>query len=296
MLLLGEFFALLTAISWSGGSFAFAEAAQRVGSIQLNVNRVILASVFLFLTILVFNFDYSISGYQFRYLVVSGIIGIVIGDTFLFSAYKKIGARLSMLLMSAAPVVSTILAFIFLNESVSLTAIVGMSITILGIALVVINSNNSLNAKYKITKIGIVLGLLGAAGQAIGLVFAKEAFNSGELNEFVATFVRVFSSVLFILPVTIIFRKYKNPVKLYLNDPKAFLFTIVGTVFGPFLGITLSLLAIKYTKVGIASTIMATVPVMMLPMSKYIHKEKFNLKIILGTFMAVGGVAIIFLR
>ncbi|PIW70756.1 MAG: hypothetical protein COW08_00295 [Ignavibacteriales bacterium CG12_big_fil_rev_8_21_14_0_65_30_8] len=296
MIFLGEFFALLTAISWSGGSFSFAEAAQRVGSIQLNVNRVILASVFLSLTILVFNFDYSISGYQFKYLVVSGIIGIVIGDTFLFSAYKNIGARLSMLLMSTAPIISTILAFIFLNESIGLTAIVGIAITISGIILVVLNSDNSLNTKYKITKIGIILGLLGAAGQAIGLVFAKEAFNSGELNGFVATFVRVFASVLFILPVTIIFRKYKNPIKLYLNDPKAFLFTVVGTVFGPFLGITLSLLAIKYTKIGIASTIMATVPVIMLPMSKYLHKEKFTWKIIIGTFMAVGGVAIIFLR
>jgi len=296
MIFLGEFFALLTAISWSGVSFSFAEAAQRVGSIQLNVNRVILASVFLSLTILVFNFDYSISGYQFKYLVVSGIIGIVIGDTFLFSAYKNIGARLSMLLMSTAPIISTILAFIFLNESIGLTAIVGIAITISGIILVVLNSDNSLNTKYKITKIGIILGLLGAAGQAIGLVFAKEAFNSGELNGFVATFVRVFASVLFILPVTIIFRKYKNPIKLYLNDPKAFLFTVVGTVFGPFLGITLSLLAIKYTKIGIASTIMATVPVIMLPMSKYLHKEKFTWKIIIGTFMAVGGVAIIFLR
>ncbi|PJA98170.1 MAG: hypothetical protein CO128_08750 [Ignavibacteriales bacterium CG_4_9_14_3_um_filter_30_11] len=296
MLFLGEFFALLTAISWSCGSFSFAEAAQRIGSIQLNVNRIILASVFLIITILVFNFDYSISGYQLKFLVVSGIIGIVIGDTFLFSAYKKIGARLSMLLMSAAPIISTILAFIFLNESVSLTAIIGMTITISGIVLVAINSDNSPNAKYKITKVGIMLGLLASAGQAIGLIFAKEAFNSGELNEFVATFVRIFSSVLFILPITIAIKKYKNPIKLYIKDTKAFLFTIIGTVFGPFLGITLSLLAIKYTKIGIASTIMATVPVIMLPMSKYLHKEKFNWKIILGTFLAVGGIAIIFLR
>jgi len=296
MLLLGEFFALLTAISWSGGSFAFAEAAERIGSIQLNVNRVILASIFLFITISVFNFDFSISGYQFKYLVISGIIGIVIGDTFLFGAYQRVGARISMLLMSSAPIISTVLAFIFLGESMSLLAIGGMTITILGIAIVVLNGDNSPDAKYKITRLGIILGLLASAGQAIGLVFAKEAFNSAELNEFVATFIRVFSSVIVILPITIILRKYKNPVKLYLKEPKAFLYTVVGTVFGPFLGITLSLLAIKYTKVGIASTIMATVPVLMLPMSKYIHKERFNWKIILGTFMAVGGVAIIFLR
>jgi len=295
-MLLGELFALLTAISWSGGSFAFAEAANSIGSIQLNVNRVILASVFLFITIIIFNFDRNVSVYQLKYLIISGIIGIVIGDTFLFVAYQRVGARLSMLLMSSAPVMSTILAFIFLNESMSLVAIIGMLITISGIVIVVLFGNRSDQTKFKVTKAGIILGLLASAGQATGLIFAKVAFNSGKLNEFTATFVRVFSSMVIILIVTTLLKKYKNPVKQYRAKPKALLFTLIGTVLGPFLGITLSLLAIKYTKIGIASTIMSTVPVIMLPMSKYIHKEKFNREIFFGTFMAVGGVAIIFLK
>jgi len=296
MILLGELFALLAAVSWSGSSFAFADAAERMGSIQLNVNRIILASILLFITITALNFDYTISSYQSKYLVISGVIGIVIGDSFLFAAYKRIGARLSMLLMSSAPVISAILAFVFLNEGLSLWAIIGMFIAISGIILVVYNRDKSSDAKYKVTKVGLILGILGAAGQATGLIFAKEAFNSGELNEFVATFVRVLSSVIIILPVAIIFGRYKNPIKIYMKDHRALLFTFIGTVFGPFIGVTLSLLAIKYTKVGIASTLMSTMPVLMLPMAKYIHKEKFDWKIILGTFMAVGGVTVIFLR
>jgi len=296
MILLGELFALLAAVSWSGSSFVFADAAERMGSIQLNVSRIILASILLFITITALNFDYEISSYQLKYLVISGAIGIVIGDSFLFAAYKRIGARLSMLLMSSAPVISAILAFVFLNEDLSLWAIIGMFITISGIILVVYNRDKSAGAKYKITKLGVIFGILSAVGQTTGLIFAKEAFNSGELNEFVATFTRVFASVIIILPITIILRKYKNPIKIYMKDHRALLFTFIGTVFGPFIGVTLSLLAIKYTKVGIASTLMSTVPILMLPIAKYIHKEKFNWKIILGTFMAVGGVAIIFLR
>ena len=296
MILLGELFALLAAVSWSGSSYAFADAAERMGSIQLNVNRIILASILLFITISVLNFDYAISSYQLKYLIISGVIGIVIGDSFLFSAYKRIGARFSMLLMSSAPIISAILAFIFLNEGLSLWAIIGMFITISGIILVVYNRDKSPGAKYKITKLGLVIGILSAVGQATGLIFAKKAFNSGELNEFVATFVRAFSAVIIILPITIFLGKYKNPIKSYVNDHRALFLTLFGTFFGPFIGVTLSLLAIKYTKVGIASTLMSTVPVLMLLMAKYIHKEKFNWKIILGTFMAVGGVAIIFLR
>ncbi len=296
MILLGELFALLAAVSWSGSSYAFADAAERMSSIQLNVNRITLAAILLFITITALNFDYSISGYQLKYLIISGVIGIVLGDSFLFASYKRIGARFSMLLMSSAPVISAVLAFIFLNEDLSLLAIIGMFITISGIILVVYNRDKSPNAKYKVTKIGIVIAVLAAAGQAAGLIFAKKAFNSGELNEFVATFIRAFSSVIIILPLTIFLGIYKNPIKIYMKDHKALYLTLFGTFFGPFIGVTLSLLAIKYTKVGIASTLMSTVPVLMLPIAKYIHKEKFNWKIILGTFMAVGGVAIIFLR
>ena len=296
MILLGELFAVLTAVSWSGSSFAFAEAAERTGSVQLNVNRIIIAAILLFFTVILFNFNYNISFYQLEFLAISGVVGIVLGDTFLFSAFKKIGARISMLMMSLVPVISAVLAFFFLDEILSLKVMIGIFITLSGIALVVFASDKSSNAKYKITKIGLFFGFLGAVGQATGLILAKEAFNSGELNEFVATFVRIFASAIVILPFTILIKKYKNPIKLYKKDPKALLFTFIGTVFGPFLGITLSLLAIKYTKVGIATTLMSTVPILMLPMAKYIHKEKFNWKIILGTFIAVGGVAVIFLR
>lgn len=296
MIILGELFALMAAVSWSGSSFAFAAAAERMGSVQLNVNRIILATILLFISITVLNFNYAISSYQLRYLVASGVIGIVIGDSFLFAAYKRIGARLSMLLMSSAPVISAILAYLFLNEGLGFWAIIGMFVTISGIVLVVYNRDKSPDAKYKVTKIGVIIGILGAAGQAVGLIFAKKAFNSGELNEFVATFIRAISAVIIILPLTIIMGKYKNPIKLYIKDHKALYLTLFGTFFGPFIGVTLSLLAIKYTKVGIASTLMSTMPVLMLPLAKYLHKEKFNWKIILGTFMAVGGVAIIFLR
>jgi drug/metabolite transporter (DMT)-like permease len=137
---------------------------------------------------------------------------------------------------------------------------------------------------------------MGAAGQAGGLVFAKLAFDQGDINGFVATFVRIFSSVIIFLPVLLIFRKYDNPFKTYKNNIKAFASTLGGTVFGPYLGITFSMIAIANTNVGIAATLMSTMPVLMLPLVKYIYKDKLGWRAIVGAFITVAGVAILFLR
>lgn len=296
MLYLGELSALLTAFLWSGTSFAFSSAAEKTGSLQLNINRMIMASVLLILTILVMNFSFNLSSAQYTNLIISGVIGLVIGDSFLFKGYQYIGARISMLLMALSPAMSTLLAFIFLGERISMLGLLGILVTLSGITLVVLGKESDPNAKYRITGIGLFYGFMGALGQSAGLIFAKFAFEEGEINGFVATFVRVFSSILILLPAAILIKRYKNPIKLYTNNKSAFGSTLLGTVLGPYLGITFSLIAIAHTKVGIAATLMSTMPIIMLPMVKYIYKEKLSWRAVAGAVIAVAGVAMLFLR
>jgi len=296
MPLLGEFSALITALLWSVGSYAFTHAAENIGSVQLNMNRLILAAVLLFLTIVIFNFNYHISYNQVLNLSISGIIGLVIGDSFLFKAYRQIGARLTILIMSFAPVLSALMAFFFLSERISFIGISGMVITVMGIMLVVSEPNKSPGTKYKITPLGFFNGFMAAAGQAGGLIFAKLAFDRGEINGFVATFVRIFTAVVVFIPLLIIMRRFKSPIKTYAHNNKALITTFIGTVCGPFLGITFSLIAIEYTKVGIAATLIATMPVIMLPISRFYFKDSLSWRSITGAFIAVIGIAILFLR
>lgn len=294
MVYLGELSALLTAFLWSGTSFAFSSAAEKIGSLQLNINRMILASIFLISTILIMGYSIDLSQSQFINLVISGIIGLVIGDSILFKSYQLIGARISMLLMALSPGMSTFLAFIYLDERITFLGMVGIFVTITGIALVVLERNVS--SKYKITSLGIFYGVLGALGQSAGLIFAKMAFAEGHITGFVATFIRVFSSVIIMLPILLLLKKYKNPFRIFSNNKSAFGTTLLGTILGPFLGITFSLIAIENTKVGIAATLMSTMPIIMLPMVKYIYIEKLSWRAITGSVIAVGGVALIFLR
>lgn len=291
----GELSALLVAVLWTGTSISFSEASFQVGSVHVNITRMLFAWIYLAITILVMGFSVSLSASQIFYLAISGFIGLVFGDTFLFKAYQHIGARLGMLVMSLAPPISAFFAFLFLNENLSLIGLLGISITIGGIAIVVLQREEKPTSKYKISKIGIFYAFLGAVGQGVGLIFAKLAFNQGDINGFVATYYRISVAILMFYPIYVFSTRQLNPFKAYIGNKKALTFTFIGSIIGPYLGITFSMIAISYTKVGIASTIMAAVPILMLPFSKYYYKEKLSWKSIIGAVLAVGGIAILFL-
>jgi drug/metabolite transporter (DMT)-like permease len=294
--MIGELAALITACFWSTSSIAFTEASVRVGPMYVNVTRMIFAVIFLLITILIISAPINLSFAQIIYLVISGFVGLTIGDTYLFKAFKSIGARLSMLVMSSVPVISTILAFIFLDERISFSGIVGMCITISGITIVIVQREEKPASKYKIEFAGIIFALIGAVGQAVGLIFARFAFDIGEINGFVATIVRVFSALIITYILAASTKRFSNPIKVYKQNPKGLTFTIIGSIFGPYLGITFSLISITYAKIGVASTIMATVPIIMLPLVRYYYKEKLSPISIFGAILAVSGVALLFLN
>ena len=137
--------------------------------------------------------------------------------------------------------------------------------------------------------------MLAAFGQGVGLVLAKIAFTGGDVQPLIATFIRITAAVIIMLPVALIMKKYKNPFTLFAKDKKSLGLVALGSIIGPCLGITFSFLAIIHTKIGIASTLMATIPIIMLPLSKIVYKEKLSAKAIAGAIISVAGVAILFL-
>jgi len=292
---IGEISALATAFCWAVTSYAFTNITRKIGALQVNIDRMSLASIILFLIIAIFSINPSLNFNQFSNLIISAILGLVLGDSFLFKSFQLIGARLGIIIMALVPVLSTILAFFFLNELISFFELVGMIITITGIVIVVLEKKQRDENNFSLNRTGIFYGMIGALGQACGLIFAKFAFQAGELNGFTASFVRLFSASVIILPLAIIFRRYKNPYRLYSENVSSIKVMLIGTVFGPVLGITLSLVAIEFTKIGIASTLMATMPIIMLPISKFYYKEELGWKAVLGAVIAVSGTAIIFL-
>ena len=293
---IGEISALITAVLWSATSICFSEATHRVGPIYVNITRMVIALCYLLITFIFIDFKFDLSLRQIIYLAISGFIGLVFGDTFLFKAFKSIGARLSMLIMALVPAMSAVMALIFFGETVSMIGIIGMIVTIAGIVLVVMKREEKPTSTYKIEYVGIFYAILGAAGQAGGLIFAKFALNEGEINSFFATFMRLLSAVIILYPLASMTNRFKNPIKVFANDKSAIIFTSIGAFIGPFLGITFSIISITHAKIGIASTLMATVPIIMLPMVRYYYKEKLSWISILGACIAVAGVSLLFLH
>ncbi len=295
----GEFAALATALFFTATSTMFTLAGRQVGSLVLNRSRLILAIIFLIGAHLVLRVPLPIHAAPDRWLwlSLSGVIGLVMGDAFLFQAFIWIGPRLSMLLMGLAPVLAAVLAWLFLSETLTGWQIVGILITLVGTSWVILDRNGyqQKNATDKRNYLmGILFGLGGATGQAVGLITAKEGLG-GNFPALSGTLIRMLAAALTLWAITFLSGQAKKTIQQVVNHPRASLFILGGAFTGPFLGVTFSLLAIQHTEVGVASTIMALPPVFLLPVGYFVFKEKLEWHAILGTALAMLGVALLFL-
>ena len=293
---LGEIAALTTACLWSVTAIVFTQASKRIGGLQVNLFRIPVAVVLLATTYFLFWGDLNVSRQAALMLAISGVIGLAIGDTFLFKAMAIIGSRLSMLLMATTPAMTALLAYFFLGEPLTLIMIVGILVTLAGVSWVVVERvPTEQEAAHRLTLKGLLFGILGALGQAVGLIFAKKGLIP-EMHPLLATLIRMTSAALILWPLMLLARKVKNPLRLFGSDLTSLRYLLIGVVCGPFLGVTMSLTAIKLTDTGVAATLMSTVPVTMLPLVVLIEKERLTTRAIAGAFVAVAGVVILMLR
>jgi|DewCreStandDraft_4_1066084.scaffolds.fasta_scaffold00138_72 drug/metabolite transporter (DMT)-like permease len=297
-MIIGELCALAAALLWSFSPFIFTSAALRIGTLQLNITRSLLATIFLGITLLIFQININFSLYQIFFLTLSGITGLVLGDTFLFKAFKTIGPRVAMLIMAINPAFTAIIAYIWLGESLSIIAILGMFLTLIGIAFVILEKPTQEKVKFKISISGVFYGFIAALGQAVGLIFAKLSNPIKDVpNMLSATFIRLGSAALVLFIGATLIKKFKNPIILFKNDIPSFKLVVIGSIIGPYLGVTLSFFAIIFTpQAGIAATLTSITPILMLPLSRIIYKEKLTWKGILGAFIAILGVILLFIK
>jgi len=300
----GEFAALLTTVFWTITALSFETASKRIGSMHLNLLRLGLASVLLS----VFSYFYrgmflplDASMHNITWLALSGVVGFIIGDFALFKAFTIIGARVAMLMMTLAPLFAALAAWIILGEVMSPMSLVAMFITLAGIALVIftrtagttagtVKSKGSYAMSYPLS--GILLGIVAAAGQGVGLVLSK--YGMRDYDSFSSSQIRVISGFIGFAILFFVLGKFKE-LPASFRDKTAMKWLVVGSIFGPFLGVSFSLIAVQNTSAGIAQTIMSLVPVLIIPPAVLINKERVTGREILGAFVAVCGVVMFFI-
>ncbi|MFH1159506.1 MAG: DMT family transporter [bacterium] len=298
----GEIAALLTAAFWTVTALAFEAAGRKIGSLVVNLLRLCIGFLFLSVFTLFYRgyfFPADASPEAWGYLFLSGLVGFVIGDLCLFQAFVLIGARISMLIMALAPPITALMSWMFLGEILTLQNWLGMAITLTGIALVVLKKTKRSSQKgmFNLVRLsypflGVALALGGAVGQSAGLILSKLGMQ--QYDAFAASQIRVLAGILGFAVLFTILRRWRD-VLLGLTFRKPMMQLSLGAFFGPFLGVSFSLIAIKYTNTGIAATLMSIVPVLIIVPSVLFFKEKVTFKEVIGAVLAVGGVALFFL-
>jgi len=298
----GESAAIATSFLWTISSLFFTSAGRKIGALSVNAYRTIIAIGFLTVTHLIFLgtvIPLANSG-QWFWMGLSGIVGLGIGDSGLFLAYITIGPRRSVLMMALAPIFAAAGAYLMLGETIPKLALVGMAITLIGVVLVILESEERVpegRVAGGRKAYGVVFGLVGAIGQGVGLVLAKKGIYLNPavtLNPISATLMRLCLGALFIWAVALVTRKLPDLIKAAGNR-EGMRSTVAASFVGPYLGITLSMVAVTFTEAGIAQTLLSLMPVMIIPVVWVVYGQRTNLRGIIGAVVAVLGVAIIFL-
>jgi len=323
---LGEFSALLVACFWTITALAFESASLKVGSLSVNLIRLVLAFVFLSIFNWIFRGAFlprDAGLYQWFWLSFSGLIGFVFGDLCLFESFTLIGSRLAMLIMTLAPPLAAVSGYFILHEHLTVYSFLGMVITLTGVGLAVIshkssqevsdlsnqpklpftwmkkrlNPDNSKNGhpsmSLNIPIKGLLLAFGGAIGQAFGLTLSKKGMAG--YDAFASTQIRIITGIIGFAIIILILRRGQQTLSAFGNRA-AMKGISIGSFFGPFLGVSLSLFSLKYTSTGIAATIMATVPILIIPPAILIYKQKITLQEVIGAILSVIGVALFFIK
>lgn len=288
----GEYAALGVSACWTVSALFFEKAGVKMGSsLSVNIVRLFLAIIFLGITTLFTRgmfFPADASADNWFWLAISGVVGFYLGDLCLFKSYSVIGSRTAALIMSLAPMLTAIIGWFFLKEQLSFQSILAIVVCISGIIMAIANRKMKLNIPLK----GFLLAFGGALGQAVGLILSKKGMS--DYDPIAATQIRaIFGFLSFAVMITAMGRWGK--IKQAMADKAGMTSVTIGTIFGPFIGVSLSLFAIQHTQTGIASTLMALVPVLIIWPSAVMFKEKIKIQQVIGAIISIAGVSLFFL-
>lgn len=302
---IGQIAALGTSVCWTVTALSFEYAAKKIGSLALNILRLTVALGIFALVGLVLHgqlipLDAPLS--VWFWLTLSGLVGFVFGDIFLFQSYIDIGARTAQVIFVSSPLITAILGFFVLGERIAGLGIVGMVLVVAAIITVILYKNSiakaagtgdtvpSIHRTHKVR--GAIFALLGALGQSGGLILSK--IGAPSYDPLGATQIRVIAGLLGFVIMGALWKRLREPIAA-LSNRNALGALSLGAFFGPFLGVSLGLFAVQRSSSGIAATLMGLTPILILAPSVFVYKEKLTLVEVLGALVAVLGAALIFI-
>ena len=302
---LGEFISIGVAFSWTATALLSEFGSKRLGNLTLNVLRMALALLFsmvLFGVVTGNILPPGASAEACGWMLLSGLVGYVIGDFCLFQCYIIIGSRYGQLFMTLAPLSAALMAWVMLGQQMTLMSILAMLVTLFGISISVLGRGEHHKVSLKLPLNGVLFAIGAAVCQGVGLVLSKIGMDYYEptasmpewLVPFSANFYRCVAGIIG-FTLLLYYRDGMAPLREAMHDKKGLSVAMATTIFGPFVGVGFSLMAVQYTAAGIASTLMAMTPIIIILPAYWLFHEKITWKAVLGALISVIGVSLFFL-
>ncbi len=304
----GELISIAVAFSWTATALLSEYGSKRMGNLTLNVLRMALAllmSLAMFWLATGSPLPAPASGEAYGWMLLSGLVGYVIGDYCLFQCYIIIGSKFGQLFMTLAPITAAIMAWFTLGQALQPSAIVAMSVTLLGIGITILGrGEQGHRLSLKLPLSGVLFAMGAAICQGVGLVLSKIGMDHYQatmttpsapwLLPFFANFYRCIAGIVG-FAVLMHFKETFAPLRRSVHDRKGMTAAVATTIFGPFVGVGCSLMAVQYTAAGIASTLMALTPIIIILPARWLFGQPITAKSVMGAIISVMGVSLFFL-
>lgn len=324
---IGELIALGVAVSWTFTALFAEVGSKRMGSLPFNTVRMTLSLLFLVATIwLTMGTPYPryADGATWLWLLLSGVVGYVIGDYCLMQGYIHIGSRFGQLFMTLSAPTAAITGLIFLGETMRPQAIIGMLVTLGGIAMSILSRSDGTDhhaVRFNLPPKGIFYAAMAGICQGFGLVLSKIGLSRYDASlaamgitgdvvptgaviplpvgismSFAATLIRAYIGLAGFFLVLVLFNKDGlQQLNHAIHDRKAMWCVLGSTIFGPFIGVSASLLATLYTSAGIAQTIFALTPILIIAPAAILFHQRVTVREVIGAVVSVCGVCLFFI-
>ena len=295
--------AFLTALLFATSAVCGYRTARQVGGIEANFWRITLATIFL--TIWAFTFGHGFDGAP-GWFMLSGLFGIGLGDSAYFQALPRLGSRRTVLLTQCltAPF-AALIEFFWLGTKMNLTEILCVAVILAGVALA-LKPEDHLKISPRDWKIGLFASVFGALGAACGAVVIRKgyaAIHAAGLHVDAGTtgYQRVLGGILVPTLMLLAFkwRSARAHGPAFSGDTvqisrdkwqRIWPWVLMNALAGQTLGVTCMQWALQTTQAGIVTAIIATTPIVLLPMTRIVEGEKIGLRALFGALTAVGGV------
>ena len=291
---LGELAAMATAVLWTLSTVSWTSAGRRIGSLAVSFLRLLVTTLFLAAYSGLLQGSWLPTGADrqtWLLLGVSGLLGFFLADLCSFRALLLIGPRLTLLVQSLAPPTATIISWCFLGESLTARHWLGLAVTCAGIIWVVLERREAAGsvAPRRHMTSGLLLATTAAVAQAVGMVLAR--MGIGSYDAVAATFIRVIGAMPGYLLLLSVLGRWPTIFR-GLRHREAMRIVVAGSAVGPFLGVTLCMVALRHCPAGVVTTIVNTTPIWVLPLTVLLYGERLSLRAIAGAAVSVAGVAL----